>query len=242
MKLFVSELCGSEHLLFGKTLQTLARELVRRICFTTHITNDAPAAAASFANFMHCSAKAVARRHSAAHHGSAISAHDDAVIRPPRGGKIERARAHMRFQLSRPTHIGKAGRLRVDGPTSNKNGQATSGPAVPVQRGVHVDHQALPQTAFLPYGGLGIARLARISEEPNTMLRACPQANTTSSVNRLEAAPSPWRDSRRRRAGARPWSGQGSQTAGLRRPAQPATCPASSTPAGLFFPRLLRSL
>jgi hypothetical protein len=24
---------------------------------------------------------------------------------------------------------------------------------VPVQRGVHVDHQALPQTAFLPFGG-----------------------------------------------------------------------------------------
>src|SRR2546427_12484012 len=49
----------------------------------------------------------------------------------------------------------KAERLRVDGPPSNKNGQATSGPAMLVQRGVHVDHQALPQTAFLPSGGRG---------------------------------------------------------------------------------------
>src|SRR2546427_12897560 len=49
----------------------------------------------------------------------------------------------------------KAERLRVDGPPSNKNGQATSGPAMLVQRGVHVDHQALPQTPFLPSGGRG---------------------------------------------------------------------------------------
>src|SRR2546430_17677363 len=49
----------------------------------------------------------------------------------------------------------KAERLRVDGPPSNKNGQATSGPALSVQRGVHVDHQALPRTAYLPCGGCG---------------------------------------------------------------------------------------
>src|SRR6266702_8363348 len=49
----------------------------------------------------------------------------------------------------------KAERLCVDGPPSNKNGQATSGPAMLVQRGVYVDHQALPQTAFLPFAGRG---------------------------------------------------------------------------------------
>jgi hypothetical protein len=75
------------------------------------------------------------------------------VIGPAGRGKIERARAHMRFQLSRPTHMRKTERLGVDGPTPNKNGQTASGPAVPVQRGVYVYHQALPQTAFLPFGG-----------------------------------------------------------------------------------------
>src|SRR5260370_1416594 len=55
--------------------------------------------------------------------------------------------------MSLSADMRKAERLRVDGPPSNKNGQATSGPAMLVQRGVHVDHQALPQTAFLPYSG-----------------------------------------------------------------------------------------
>src|SRR5207249_8899881 len=119
----------------------LARKLVRGICFTAHITDHAPATPASFANFVHCDAKAVTRRHSAAHNWSAIRAHDHTVIRPARGGKIERARAHVRFQLSRATHMRKAERLRVDRPPSNTNGQATSGPAMLVQRGVHVDHQ-----------------------------------------------------------------------------------------------------
>src|SRR6267143_611831 len=128
---------------------------MRRICFSADITNNPPSAAASFANFVHCDSKAVARRHSAANHRSAICAHDHTVMRPARGGKIERARAHVRFQLSRATHMRKAERLCVDGPPSNKNGQATSGPAMLVQRGVHVEHQTLPQTAFLPSGGRG---------------------------------------------------------------------------------------
>jgi len=139
----------------GKTLQTFACELMRRICFTAHITNDTPTAPASFPDFINRSAKAVARRHSATHDWSAIRAHDDAVIWPPRSGKIQRTRADVRLQLSRPTRMRKAERFRVDGPPSNKNGQATSGPAMSVQRGVHVDHQALPQTAYLPCGGCG---------------------------------------------------------------------------------------
>src|SRR5947208_7055138 len=99
----------------------------------------------------------------------------------------------------------KAKRLGVDGPPSNKNGQATPGPAMLVQRGVHVDHQALPQTAFPPVlAGEAGGRLARISEEPNTMLRACPQADTRCWVTQSEAVRSPSRRSRRRRAGAAP--------------------------------------
>jgi hypothetical protein len=46
----------------------------------------------------------------------------------------------------------EAERLGVNGATPNKNGQATSSPAVSVESGVHVDHQALPQIAFLPKG------------------------------------------------------------------------------------------
>src|SRR5207244_2115342 len=147
------ELRGGEHRLFGQTLQSLASKLVRGICFTADITNYAPTATASLANFVDGNAKAVARRHSTADDWSAIRAHDHTVIRPARGGKIERARAHVRFQLSRPAHVRKAERLRIHGPPSNKNGQATSGPAMLVQRGVHIDNQALPQTAFLPFLG-----------------------------------------------------------------------------------------
>src|SRR5437763_10801194 len=135
-------------LLVLELLQSLPCELVRGICFADHVANNTPAATATFPNFVHRDAKTVARRHPAADHWSAIRAHDHPVIRPARGGKIERARAHVRLQLSRATHMRKAERLGVDRPPSNENGQATSGPAVPVERGVYVDHQALPQTAF----------------------------------------------------------------------------------------------
>ncbi len=120
-----------------------------RIRFTTHITDDAPATPASLANFMNRDAKAVAGRHSTADDRCAIRAHDDAVIRPARGGQIEGARAHMRLELSRPSKVREAERFRIHRAAPNKNGQATSGPAVLVESGVHIDHQALPQTASL---------------------------------------------------------------------------------------------
>src|SRR6266487_1180108 len=158
---------------------------MRRICFTAHITNDAPAAATSFPNFVYGDAKTVARRHPAPDHRRAIRPHDHTVIGPARGGKVERARAHVRFQLSGATYMRKAERLGVDRTTSNKNGQAAPGPAVLVQRGVYVDHQALPQTAFPPgFGGSGGQPRPRHGSpnrnlgEPNTMLGACPQVNT----------------------------------------------------------------
>ena len=124
---------------------------MRGIRFTADITDDPPATPASLAYFMNRGAKAVARWHSASHDWSAISPHDHAVIRPPRRGEIEGARADMGLQLRRAADVRKASRFRVAGATTNTNGQATSGPAVIVQRGVHVDHQALPQTAFLPF-------------------------------------------------------------------------------------------
>jgi len=125
---------------------------MRRIGFTAHIANDPPPTATSFTNFVHGDAKTVARRHPASNNRRAIRAHDHTVIGPARGGKIERARADVRLQLSGATYMRKAERLCVDSPPSNENGQATSGPAMLVQRGVYVDHQALPQTPFLPVG------------------------------------------------------------------------------------------
>src|ERR1700680_1915562 len=115
------------------------------IRFTAHITNDAPTSAASFANLVHGDAKAVARRHATAHHRRAIRAHDHAVIWPSRRGQIKRAGAHMRLKLGRTAEMRESERLCVHGPSSNENGQATSSPAVSVESGVNVDHQALPQ-------------------------------------------------------------------------------------------------
>jgi hypothetical protein len=163
---------GGEDLLLRDALQTLARKLVCGICFTTHITDDAPSASASLANLMHCDAEAVAGRHATADDGSAIRADDHPVIRPPRGRKVERAGADMCLELSRSTRVRKAERLRIHGSTSNENGQATSGPAVLVESGVHIDHQALPQTASLHPKGSNL-------EEPSMMLRPCPPASTT---------------------------------------------------------------
>src|SRR5690348_17791548 len=108
---------------------------MRGICFTADITDDPPAAPASFAYFVNRGAKAVTRRHPASHDRRAVRANYHAVIGPARGRKIERARADVCFELRRSTDVRKAERLRVDGPPSNKNGQATSGPAMLVQRG-----------------------------------------------------------------------------------------------------------
>ena len=116
-----------------------------RICFTADITDDTPTATAALTNFMNRNSKAVAGRHSAANDRCAIGAHDDAVIRPARGSEIQRTCAHMRLELGRTAQVRETERFRIDGPTSNENGQATSCPAVSVESGVNVDHQALPQ-------------------------------------------------------------------------------------------------
>src|SRR4029077_20077293 len=107
-------------------------------------------ATAALPNLVHGDSETIAGRHAASHHRGAVRAHYHTVIRPPGGGQIERACAHMSLQLSGPAEVRKAERFRVDRPTPNENGQATPGPAVLVESGVHVDHQALPQTAFPP--------------------------------------------------------------------------------------------
>ncbi len=214
---------------------------MRGICFPADVANDAPSPAASFTNFVHGDAKTVARRHPAPDHWCAIRAHDHTVMRPARGGEIERAGAHVRFQLSGATYMRKAERLGVDRPASNKNGQATSGPAVPVQRGVYVDHQALPQTPLPPVWRVLADASPGISEEPNMMLRACPQLNTRYGVNQPEAALSPSRGSRRRRAVARPWSYPGDRRGERTLPSRQGICPAGSSPTALASPTPLRS-
>src|SRR6266568_2699122 len=115
------------------------------IGFTADITHDTPTATASLTNFMNCNSKTVGRRHPAAHHRCAISAHDHAVIWPAGRREIQRAGAHVRLELGRTTEMREAERFRVHSPPPNENGQATSCPAVSVESGVNVDHQALPQ-------------------------------------------------------------------------------------------------
>ena len=142
--------CSDEDgLLTRHAFEAFACKFVSRIRFTTHITNHPPAAPAALANFVHRDAEAVARRHSTAHDRRAISADDDSMMRPARGGQVERAGAHVRLELGRTAKVRKAERFRVHRAASNKNGQATPGPAVPVEGRVYVDHQAIPQTASL---------------------------------------------------------------------------------------------
>ena len=125
---------------------------MRGIGFTADITNDAPATTTALANLEDRKAKAVARGHAAAHDRRTIGAHDDAVIRPASRSEIQSPGAHMRLQLGRTTEMRETERFRIDGAAPNENGQATPSPAVSVESGVHVDHQALPQIAFLPKG------------------------------------------------------------------------------------------
>src|SRR3989442_2993591 len=116
--------CGDEHrLLTRQALEPFACKLMCRIRFTTHITNHSPASPAALANFMHCDAEAVARRHSTAHYRRAIRAHDDAMIRPSRGGEVERSGAHVRLQLGRTAQVRKPERFRVHSSASNTNCQ-----------------------------------------------------------------------------------------------------------------------
>jgi len=116
-----------------------------RIRFTADITDYTPAATAALTNFVHGNSETVARRHSTSHDRCAIRAYDHAVIRPAGRGEVERAGADMGFELGRAAEMRETERFRVNGSPPNENGQATSCPAVSVESGVNVDHQALPQ-------------------------------------------------------------------------------------------------
>src|SRR5260370_22385189 len=115
------------------------------IRFPADITDDVPISSTSLTNLEYCAAEAVARRHAAADDGCAIGAHDDAVIWPAGCGEIEGPGAHVGLQLRRSAKVRETERFRIDGAAPNENGQATPGPAVSVESGVHIDHQALPQ-------------------------------------------------------------------------------------------------
>ena len=195
---------------------------MRGICFTTHITNNSPASPAALANFVHRDAKAVARRHATAHHRSAIRADDDAMMRPARGSQVERSGAHVRLQLGRAAKVRKAERFRVHSSASNKNGQATPSPAVPVEGRVYVDHQAIPQTASLQEIRMRPSLTRCCAVVSALALYVVPSRGFT-----WVAAPRPSRGSRRRRAAARQWSGSDS-----RRAARPPRGPQVSGPGG----------
>src|SRR5258706_16445774 len=115
------------------------------IGFTADVTPDTPTATASLTNFVHRNAKTIARRHAAPDDGRGVGTHDHAVIRPAGRSEVERTSADMGFELGRTAEVRETERLRIDRTAPNENGQATSCPAVSVESGVNVDHQALPQ-------------------------------------------------------------------------------------------------
>jgi len=197
-----------------------------RIRFTTHVTNHSPASPAALANFVHRDAEAVARRHSTAHDRRAIRADDDAMMRPARGGQVERSGAHVRLQLGRAAKVRKTERFRVHRSASNKNGQATPSPAVPVEGRVYVDHQAIPQTASLQEIRMRQSLTRCCAVVASLTLYVVPSRGFT-WVEALR----PSRGSRHRRAVARRWSGSDSRRAALRPRDPPVSGPGGSTPA-----------
>src|SRR5260370_39329403 len=131
---------GDRNALSDQLLESFARELVRGIGLPADVTNDAMTATDARTYLVHGDAKRLARGEAAAYDGSAVRAHHDAMQRPPRGGQIQGSSAHVRLQLRRSALVREAEGLRVHRSAPNKNGQATSGPAVLVERRVDVDN------------------------------------------------------------------------------------------------------
>ena len=118
---------------------------MRWIGLTAHITHDAVTTPDALPHLVHSDTERLAGREAAAHYRRTVSPHNDAMKRPARGCKVQRGGAHVRFQLCRAPLVRKSERLCVYRPASNKNGQATPGPAVLVERRINVDNKALSQ-------------------------------------------------------------------------------------------------
>lgn len=118
---------------------------MRWIRLAADITDDAMTTSDPLSHLVYSDAKRFTGRETTAHDRRTVSPYNHTVKRPPRGGKVQRCCAHVRLQLCGASFVGKAERLGIHRPASNKNGQATPGPAVLVERRIDVDNKALSQ-------------------------------------------------------------------------------------------------
>lgn len=116
-----------------------------RIGLTADITHDAVTASDAVAYLVNGDAKRFTGRKTAAYYRGTVGPNHDTLKRPARRSEVQRSSAHVCFQLRRATTVSEAEGFRVHGPASNKNGQATPGPAVLIERRVDVDNKALSQ-------------------------------------------------------------------------------------------------
>jgi hypothetical protein len=135
--------------LLSPSFQSLSRQLVRGIGPPAHVANDAVSAACPRPDFMDGIGKRLAGRKPAAHDGGAIGAHHDTMKWPASSRQIEGSSTDLGFQLCRTTLMGEAEGLGVHSAPPDKDSQATAGPAIPVECGIDVDHEALSQPGTL---------------------------------------------------------------------------------------------
>src|SRR5262249_18119705 len=133
------------HAVSDQLLEPVTRKFVRWIGLPADITHDAMTPPDTLPHLVNGDAERLAGRKPAANDWRAVGPNHDTVKRPARRCKVQCSGAHVRFQLRGASFVGKAERLRVHRPASNKNGQAASGPAVLVERRVDVDNKALSQ-------------------------------------------------------------------------------------------------
>src|SRR5215472_11870610 len=126
-------------------LEPFAGEFVRGIGLPADVADDAVAATNALADLVHGDAERLAGGEAASHDRRAVRPHHHAMRRPARRGEVQRGGAHVCLQLGGPALVREAEGLRVHRTPPNKNGQATSGPAVLVERRIDVDNEALTQ-------------------------------------------------------------------------------------------------
>src|SRR5919204_2954837 len=174
--------------------KSFARQFMGWVRFAAYVPHDAVAAPAPVSHLMDGRSECLAAGGPASHHWGAVGSDDDSVKGPAMSGQIERRRTDLSLQLGRTAFMCEAERLCVEGPPSNENGQATSGPAVLVQSGVHVHDEALSQAALPPRRKL--RRLAswpptitttrpRHQRQPQHMVPCCYMLDALGGVSRL---------------------------------------------------------